>query len=103
MACRPGARRTASDIVAAPLSRAKVVKAFNQLPAALLARQPTPEGGRCVVFVAGNGDSANVTVEALAEQLGHSPILVGRIDGGGRLIPIPGSFVLHNFVEYPFK
>jgi hypothetical protein len=39
--------------------------------------------------------------KALAEQLGFSPILVGRIDEGGRLLHIPGPLVLHNLVEHP--
>jgi hypothetical protein len=38
----------------------------------------------------------------LAEQLGFSPIPLGRIDEGGRLLHIPGPLVLHNLVD-PLK
>ena len=97
------AGRLSSDIVATTLSGATVVKAFNQLPAAVLARNPEQDGGRRVIFVAGNDDAANTKVKALAEQFGFSAILLGRIDEGGRLMHIPGPLVLHNLVEHPFK
>jgi hypothetical protein len=42
-------------------------------------------------------------VKALAERLDFSPILIGRIDEGGRLLHIPGPLVLHNLVEHPLK
>lgn len=97
------AGRLSSDIVAKAVPGASVVKAFNQLPAGVLARDPSQDGGRRVVFVASNDDKAAATVKALAEQLGFSPILVGRIDEGGRLLHIPGPLVLHNLVEHPLK
>lgn len=97
------AGRLSSDIVAAAFPGAAVVKAFNQLPAAVLARHPSQDGGRRVVFVASNDDQASATVTALAEQLGFSPILLGRIDEGGRLLHIPEPLVLHNLVEHPLK
>ena len=95
------AGRLSSDIVATAVAGATVVKTFNQLPAALLARDPAQDGGRRVMFVAGNDDAAVTTVAALVHGLGFSPILLGRIDEGGRLIHIPGPLVLHNLVEYP--
>jgi len=97
------AGRLSSDIVAKAVPGASVVKAFNQLPAGVLARDPSQDGGRRVVFVASNDDKAAATIKALAEQLGFSPILVGRIDEGGRLLHIPGPLVLHNLVEHPLK
>ncbi len=97
------AGRLSLDIVAKAVPGASVVKAFNQLPAGVLARDPSQDGGRRVVFVASNDDKAAATIKALAEQLGFSPILVGRIDEGGRLLHIPGPLVLHNLVEHPLK
>lgn len=97
------AGRLSSDIVAKAVPGASVVKAFNQLPAGVLARDPSQDGGRRVVFVASNDDKAAATIKALAEQLGFSPILVGRIDEGGRLLHIPGPLVLHNLVEHSLK
>jgi predicted dinucleotide-binding enzyme len=97
------AGRLSSDIVARAVPGASVVKAFNQLPAGVLARDPAQDGGRRVVFVSSNEDEASATIKGLAEQLGYSPILVGRIDEGGRLLHIPGPLVLHNLVEHPLK
>jgi 8-hydroxy-5-deazaflavin:NADPH oxidoreductase len=97
------AGRLSTDIVAKAMPGATVVKAFNQLPAGVLARDPSQDGGRRVVFVASNDDKAAATIKALAEQLGFSPILVGRIDEGGRLLHVPGPLVLHNLVEHPLK
>jgi len=97
------AGRLSSDIVAKAVPGASVVKAFNQLPTGVLARDPAQDGGRRVVFVASNEDEASTTIKGLAEQLGFSPILVGRIDEGGRLLHIPGPLVLHNLVEHPLK
>jgi 8-hydroxy-5-deazaflavin:NADPH oxidoreductase len=39
----------------------------------------------------------------LAERLGFSPIPLGRIDEGGRLLQIDGGLILDNLVEWPFK
>lgn len=97
------AGRLSSDIVAAAVSGAAVVKTFNQLPAALLARDPAENGGRRVIFVAGNDEQATASVKELASQLGFSPIVVGRVDEGGRLLHVPGPLVLHNLVEFPLK
>lgn len=97
------AGRLSSDIVAKAVPGAVVVKAFNQLPAGVLSRDPSQDGGRRVVFVASNDEKASATVKALAQQIGFSPILVGRIDEGGRLLHIPGPLVLHNLVEHPLK
>ena len=97
------AGRLSSDVVAKAFPGASVVKAFNQLPAGVLARDPAQDGGRRVVFVASNDEKAGTTIKAVAEQLGFSPILVGRIDEGGRLLHIPGPLVLHNLIEHPLK
>ncbi|MGZ6038725.1 MAG: NADPH-dependent F420 reductase [Phenylobacterium sp.] len=97
------AGRLSSDIVAKAVSGAHVVKTFNQLPAALLARDPAQDGGRRVIFVAGNDETATTSVKDLASRLGFSPIVIGRIDEGGRLLHIPGPLVLHNLVEFPLK
>jgi hypothetical protein len=97
------AGRLSSEIVATSVPGAAVVKTFNQLPAALLARDPTETGGRRVMFLAGNDDSASATVKGLLEKIGFAPIVLGAIDAGGRLLHIPGPLVLHNLVEYPLK
>ena len=97
------AGRLSSDIVAAALPGAAVVKAFNHLPAAVLARDPSQNGGRRVIFISSNDNAAANEAKVLAEQLGFSPILLGRIDEGGRQLQIDGGLILHNLVEWPFK
>lgn len=97
------AGRLSTEIVAGLLPGASVVKAFNQLPAAVLARDPSQDGGKRVVFLASNEDTAAESIRLLAVQLGFSPIFVGRLDEGGRLLHIPGPLVLHNLVEHPCK
>lgn len=97
------AGRLSSDILAATLPGSTIVKAFNQLPAAVLARDPGQEGGRRVIFVAGNDAVAKGTVKGLAEQFGYSALDLGRLDEGGRLLAMGGPLVLHNLVEYPLK
>ena len=91
--------RLSSNIVADALGGARVVKAFNQLPAALLGRDPSENGGRRVVFVASNDDGASGTVQTLAKELGFSPIGLGRLSDGGRLLSFRGPLMLHNLVE----
>jgi predicted dinucleotide-binding enzyme len=88
-----------SDFVAQSLPGAKVVKTFNQLPAALLASDPHGSGGRRVMFVAGNHDDANSEVASLVGSLGFAAITLGRIDEGGNLLRFRGPLVLHNFIK----
>lgn len=92
--------RLSSAIVADELRGARVVKAFNQLPAAVLGRDPSENGGRRVVFVSSDDDAASSTVQALAKELGFSPIGLGKIDEGGRLLLFRAPLVLHNLVEH---
>jgi 8-hydroxy-5-deazaflavin:NADPH oxidoreductase len=93
---------TSSEVVAEAFPGAKVVKAFNQLPAAILARDPSQDGGRRVVFVSSNHEDASATVADLARQLGFAPIELGRLDEGGRLIQFHGPLVLHDLIEHEF-
>jgi len=88
-----------SDFVARSLPGAKIVKTFNQLPAALLATDPAQVGGRHVMFVAGNHDEANTEVASLVESLGFAPIVLGRICAGGRLLRFRGPLVLQNLTK----
>jgi len=88
-----------SDFVAQSLPGAKVVKTFNQLPAALLASEPVGRGGRRVMFVAGNHDDANSEVASLVGSLGFAAITLGRVDEGGNLLRFRGPLVLHTFIK----
>lgn len=88
-----------SDFVARSLPGAKIVKTFNQLPAALLASAPAGDGGNRVMFIAGNHDEANNEVASLVASLGFAPIVLGEIAEGGRLLRYRGPLVLQNLVK----
>jgi 8-hydroxy-5-deazaflavin:NADPH oxidoreductase len=75
-----------SSLVARALPGAQLVKAFNHLPARVLAEDPAINGGRRVVFLSSDDESATETVAALAEQLGYAPVRLGKIAEGGRLV-----------------
>lgn len=75
-----------SSVVAQALPGAQLVKAFNHLPARVLAEDPAVHGGRRVVFLSSDDQSATATVAALAEQLGYAPVNLGSIAEGGQLV-----------------
>src|SRR6202008_507795 len=64
--------RPSTEVVAEALKGARVVKAFNTLPAAVLASDPASEGGRRVVFLSGNDAGARSEVATLIERLGFA-------------------------------
>jgi 8-hydroxy-5-deazaflavin:NADPH oxidoreductase len=70
---------------------AQVVKAFNHLPAALLAEDPRAAGGQRVLFFAGADAPAKATVAELIGGLGFFGVDLGQVNEGGRLINIPGG------------
>jgi hypothetical protein len=75
-----------SSVVAQALPGAQLVKAFNHLPARVLAEDPAVNGGRRVVFLSSDDESATATVAALVEQLGYAPVSLGKIAEGGQLV-----------------
>jgi hypothetical protein len=77
--------------VAAAMPRATLVKAFNHLPASMLAEDPKTRGGRRVVFVSSDDDAASARVADLVERLGFAPVQLGKIGEGGLLVQARGS------------
>jgi predicted dinucleotide-binding enzyme len=55
-----------------------------------LAEDPKVEGGRRVVFLSSDDESAAARVAALAGQLGFAPIGLGRLAEGGLLFQARG-------------
>jgi 8-hydroxy-5-deazaflavin:NADPH oxidoreductase len=92
--------RLSSEVNADRLPGAKLVKAFNQLPAKVLASPPPNDRGRRVIFISSDHGDASAEVAALAGRLGFAPIEVGKIAEGGRLIQARGPLVLQNLVKY---
>jgi 8-hydroxy-5-deazaflavin:NADPH oxidoreductase len=64
------AGRLSTEIVADAFPGAETVKAFNQLPINVLARDRSGERGKQVVFVSSNSAGASARVAELAERLG---------------------------------
>jgi predicted dinucleotide-binding enzyme len=79
-----------SAVIARAVPGAKLVKAFNHLPAQTLALDPNVEGGRRVVFVSSDDETAATRVAALVEQLGFAPIGLGKLAEGGLLVQARG-------------
>jgi predicted dinucleotide-binding enzyme len=80
-----------SKVVAQAFRGARLVKGFNHLPAAVLGEDPAVHGGRRVVFLAGDNDSAVAEIGELAENLGFSPIKLGALSEGGLLVHARGD------------
>ena len=76
---------TSSAVVAKAFPGAHFVKGFNHLPAAKLAADPNVEGGRRVIFVAGDDDVAMASAKALMERLGYAPVSLGSLAEGAVL------------------
>lgn len=97
------AGRLSTEIVSDAFPGADVVKAFNQLPANVLARPLPPGDGKTVVFIASNSGDASKEISGIAGQLGYGPVELGRVDEGGRLIQARNALVLRHFIERPLS
>jgi predicted dinucleotide-binding enzyme len=69
---------------------ARVVKAFNHLIANALEADPKTDGGRRVLFVAGEEVEAKAAVADLAGKLGYAAIDLGGLEQS-RLVQFPGG------------
>lgn len=83
--------RSSSEVFADLVPGAKVVKAFNHLPPHLLQDDPQAEGGRRVLFLAGDDAVAKDVVAKLIGQLGFQPLDLGTLARSGRLTQFPGG------------
>src|ERR1700682_4485803 len=80
-----------SKVVAQAFTGARLVKGFNHLVAAVLEQDPAVHGGRRVVFLASDDDAAETEIGTLAQNLGFSPIKLGRLSEGGMLVKARGN------------
>jgi hypothetical protein len=93
--------RMSSEVVTDLVPGARVVKAFNHLPAHFLSDDPQAEGGRRVQFFSGDDAYAKAAVGGLIEQLGFFGMDLGSLEVGGRLAQIPGGpLAIHNLVKF---
>ena len=80
---------TSSELVAAALTGATVVKAFNTIHFRHLAADGQPAGtpGRRAIPIAGDDATAKVTVAALIDEIGFDAYDVGPLADGRRFDP----------------
>ena len=78
-------------VVAKAFIGARFVKGFNHLPAAVLAADPSVNGGSRIVFLSSDDENAVAPVAVLAEQLGFAPIALGPLKDGGLLVQGRGN------------
>ncbi len=91
--------RPSTRVVAEQFKGAKVVKAFNTLPAAVLADEPRQSKGQRTIFVSGDHADANEQVVSLATSLGFGPITLGRLEEGGLLQQFGGPLMVHSLIK----
>ncbi|GAA3214895.1 NADPH-dependent F420 reductase [Actinocorallia longicatena] len=79
-------RTSESELLAAHLTASHVVKAFNQIHFAELAKDGTPPGtpGRRALPIAGDGAEAKRTVTALLDSFGYDVVDAGPLTEGRR-------------------
>ena len=80
-----------SVVIARALPGAKLVKAFNHLPAETLAEDPNVGGGRRVLFLSSDDEGAAAQVASIVEQLGYAPVNLGKLAEGGLLVQARGD------------
>ena len=83
--------RLSTEVFADYAPGARVVKAFNHLPAKLLAEDPRAAGGRRVLFFAGSDARAKAAVAALIDKLGFFGVDLGLPNQSGQAINVPGG------------
>ncbi|MCU7251951.1 NADPH-dependent F420 reductase [Pseudomonas koreensis] len=83
--------RPSSEVFAEWVPGARVIKAFNHLPARLLEEDPAAEGGKRVLFLSGDDAEAKTEVAGLIERLGFFAIDLGDLSVGARLVQFPGG------------
>ena len=80
-----------SKAVERAFTGASLVKGFNHLVAGVLDQDPGVHGGKRVVFLASDDDSAADQIGGLAETLGFAPIKLGALSEGGLLVQARGN------------
>ena len=83
--------QSSAMFVAQAFTGGKLVKGFNHLIAAILEQDPAVHGGRRVVFLASDDDSAAAEIGTLAKDLGFAPIQLGGLSEGGLLVQARGN------------
>jgi predicted dinucleotide-binding enzyme len=83
--------RPSSAVIADALPGAGLVKAFNHLPAEVLAEDPNVGGGRRVLFLSSDNEEATAKAAELVKELGFAPVGLGKLAEGGLLVQARGK------------
>jgi predicted dinucleotide-binding enzyme len=94
---------TSSELIAALVPGARLVKAANTLRAEMLASDPNETGGRRVMIVSGDDGEARMQVATLFEDAGFSAIDLGGLATGGALQQVGGALSGANLIRLPAK
>ncbi|MHC1547887.1 NADPH-dependent F420 reductase [Phyllobacterium sp. K27] len=93
--------RASTSIVAEWAPGARIVKAFNHHFYGIIEKDPEAEGGRRVLFYAGDDAAAKAVVAGLIEQLGFFGIDLGDVEHGSRQFQGPGGpLSAHDLVKF---
>ena len=90
---------TSSEVLAALVPGARVVKAANTLGAAVLGSDPHAGGGRRVLFLSGDDPEAKSAVGALFEDAGFAAIDLGGLVTGGAMQQVGGPLAGVNLIR----
>lgn len=77
--------KTSGEYTADLLKGHEVIKAFNTLPSAILAREPRTANGNTVIVLSGDNAEAKAKVVDIVKTMGFAPIDVGSLKEGGKL------------------
>ena len=91
--------RLSSEIVSDLFPGAQLVKAFNTLPAAVLAANPVKAGGKRVLFLSGNFPEASKKVADLIARLGFAPSDLGTFKASGSIQHFGQALVALNLLK----
>lgn len=83
--------RTSSEAFATYVPGARVLKAFNHILPHLLAGDPRAEGGRRVLYMAGDDAAAKAELGDIIDRIGFYRIDLGGLREGGKMIEFPGG------------
>ncbi|MBE7159396.1 MAG: NADPH-dependent F420 reductase [Rhodospirillales bacterium] len=92
-----------SEVVSQAFAGARVVKAFNHLPAKQLGTNPSVEGQQQAVFVSSDDAEASAAVASVVTQIGFAPVELGKLAQGGAALHVvngqPGGLLFQNLVK----
>jgi predicted dinucleotide-binding enzyme len=91
--------KTSSEIVAGLLPGARVVKAFNTIPAELMGADPREGKGRRILFLSGDDAAAKKEFGAILEERGFALIDLGGLREGGKIQQAGGPLAGLNLIK----